>query len=137
MNIKSIAALGWCCGALGLTGCVSTVDGKHTGAVPFVSDKVVSRYPRPIAQVFPAAKDALAYYAVVTVENVVGKTLEGKADNRTVWIRCEAVDPATTEVTTQVRTKFGGGDPALAAQIDKQMAIFITAGRSVPPPPRK
>lgn len=136
MNVKTVIALGACGSLLGLAACVSTVDGKHTAAMPFVQDKVVARYQRPLAPVFAAAKDALAYFGTISVENVIGKTLEGKVDTRTVWMRCEALDPNLTQVTTQVRTKMGGTDEVLAAQIDKQLAIFLATGKSLPPPPK-
>ena len=125
--------LGICCGSLWLAGCVSTVDGKHTGSTSFKSDKVVARYPRPLDQVFVAAKEVLAYNGTLSVENVVGKTLEAKVDNRTVWVRCEAVDANMTEVTTQVRTSMGGTDKELASFLDKQIAVRLAAGKMPPP----
>jgi len=133
MNTKCWLTLGICCGSLWLTGCVSTVDGKHTAAVPFVGDKVVARYPRPLDQVFVAAKEVLAYNGSVYVENVIGRTLEAKVDDRTVWVRCEAIDANMTEVTTQVRTKMGGTDKPLTAFLDKQIAVRLAAGKMPPP----
>ena len=117
------------------TGCVSTLDGKHAAAVPLLSDTMEARYECPHDQVWKAAKDTLSYNGVLTVENVIGKTLEAKVDTRRVWVLVEALSPSLTRVVIQVRTKGGGTDRPLGAELDKQIAIRLTSGNLTPTAP--
>ena len=127
-----LLALGVCGMMVVLAGCIGTLDGKHQAGVPFVSDTVEGRYERPLDSVWKAAKDTLSYNGIVSVENVVGKTLEAKVDTRTVWMRVEAVTPNLTRVEIQVRTKGGGSDKQLAAELDKQIAVRLATGNLMP-----
>lgn len=111
-----------------VAGCVGTVDGKHTGGVPLLSDTVEANYDRPLATVWKAAKATLASNGRIIIENVAGNTLEAKVENRTVWIAVDAITPNSTHVIYQVRTKMGGTDKALAADIDKQLALRLATG---------
>jgi hypothetical protein len=133
MNIRFLA------GILGLVlvsaGCVDTVTGRKTAAVPFMKDKIESRYERPSEQVFQAAKEVIAFNGTLINEgvlygqtNVVAnlvKTVEGKVNQRTVWVRIEQVEPRLTAVAVQTRTSGGGTDIELAAEIDKQIALKL------------
>jgi hypothetical protein len=133
MNTKIFAGL------LGLaivvTGCVSTVTGQKTAAVPFLKDRIESRYERPAEQVFQAGKDVIAFNGTLITEgtlfgqtNAMGgtvKTIQGKVNQRTVWIRVEQVDPKITAVAVQTRTPAGGSDIDLAAELDKQIALKL------------
>lgn len=112
-------------------GCVKTVNDRHSGAIPFFPDKAQARYERPLAQVFDAAKTVMARNGVVSREttllggtNVV-RCLEGKVNQRTVWVRVEAVDPRVTALTVQARTKGGGTDQTLTHELDKQIALEL------------
>lgn len=136
MKMK-LFALGVCCMTLTFTGCISTLDGKHVAGWPIAADTVEGRYERPMNQVWSAAKDTLAFNGVLTVENVVGKTLEAKVDTRTVWVAVEALSPEgslkpLTRVLVQVRTKGGGTDKTLASEIDKQIAVRLAANNPTP-----
>jgi hypothetical protein len=113
-------------------GCVSTVNGNRTGAVPFKRDKVEGRYERPVKQVYQAAKDVLAFNGMITSESTLATTnaspalaLEGKVNQRSVWIRVQQVDPKITEVIVQARTKWGGTDPALVHELEKEIALKL------------
>jgi hypothetical protein len=116
-------------------GCVSTVTGQKTAAVPFIKDRIESRYERPAEQVFVAAKEVIAFNGTLITEgtlfgqtNAMGgavKTIEGKVNQRTVWIRVEQVDPKITAVAVQTRTSAGGSDIDLAAELDKQIALKL------------
>lgn len=53
------------------------------------------------------------------------KTVEGKVNQRTVWVRVEGVDPKITAVTVQARTPGGGSDIDLAHEIEKQIALKL------------
>jgi hypothetical protein len=107
------------------------VDGRKQAAVPFVSDTAEAKYPRTVAQVFDAAKYVVAQKGTVTREsNLLGLTnavrvLEGKVNQRSVWVRIESIDPGVTAVKIQVRTSGGGTDQPLAYQLDKEIALKL------------
>jgi len=127
MKTKLFELLTVCGLAVLIAGCVNTVDGRKSAGVPFVKDKIEGRYQRPVAQVFAAAKEVLAFNGVLTSENMINNSLEAKVDTRTVWVRVDKdkIDETVTHVTVQTRTKGGGGDIYLAAEIDKQIALKL------------
>lgn len=112
-------------------GCVSTVDERSTAGVPFLKDRVEGRYERTVDQVAGAAKDVIKTNGVLVNESVMYgktnavKTVEGKVNQRTVWVRVEAMDPKVTAVTVQARTPGGGSDIDLAHEIEKQIALKL------------
>jgi hypothetical protein len=128
-----------CAALLGLAvlaaGCVDTVSGRKTAGVPFIKDTIEARYERPVEQVFQAAKDVVQYNGTLVNETILHnqtnsvsglvKTVEGKVNQRTVWVRVEQVDPRITAVSVQTRTSGGGTDIDLAAEIDKQIALRL------------
>src|SRR5712691_5242674 len=111
--------------ALAVAGCVGTVSGGKTGAVPFMKDKVEALYKRPVDEVFTAAKAVIADMGVLSNEGILHsetnhvKHAEGRINERTVWVRVEPAAADTTAVTVQARTSGGAGDIELAAQVDK------------------
>jgi hypothetical protein len=131
MKTKLVAWVA-CCVVMAWTGCVSTLDGKHQGGVPFVKDTVEGRYDRTVDQVMKAARDTISYNGVLTVENVVGKTLEGRVDKRTVWMAVEAVTPTVTRLAVQVRGSGGGADRDLASFLREQVAVRLASGNLMP-----
>ena len=116
-------------------GCVQTVTGEKTAGVPFIKDTMESRYERPADQVFDAAKAVVREDGVLINEgtlygqtNAVGnivKTVQGRVNQRSVWVRVEQVDPRVSDVTVETRTQGGLSDIDLAAQIDKQIALKL------------
>ena len=112
-------------------GCVPTVTGRNTGGVPFIKDSVAGHYERPLDQVYEAAKDvvkfngALVNESILHTETNVVKTVEGKVNQRTVWVRVEAADPKVTGVLVQTRTSGGLSDLDLAHEIEKQIALKL------------
>jgi hypothetical protein len=125
-------ALGLCCISMVLAGCVETLDGKHEGGFPFAKDTVEGRYNRTVEEVMKAARDTIRYNGVLTVENVVGKTLEGKVDKRNVWVAVASVASNLTSVAVQVRTSGGGTDMELASNLKEQMAVRLATGNFTP-----
>ncbi|MCD6050102.1 MAG: hypothetical protein K0Q55_1505 [Verrucomicrobia bacterium] len=107
------------------TGCVSQVDGHKRAGVPFIKDKIISSYERPVAQIFAAAKEVLAANGILNREDTINKVIEAKVNQRTVFVKVSEVDPNVTQVTVQVRTKAGVSDIDLAAEIDKQIALRL------------
>src|SRR5262245_52338973 len=116
-------------------GCVNTVGGRRTAGVPFIKDKIESSYERPLDEVFRAAKDVVSFngtlvhesilYGQTNVVNNIAKVIEGKVNQRSVWIRVAQMDPKVTAVAVQTRTSGGGSDIDLAAMIDKQIALKL------------
>jgi hypothetical protein len=112
-------------------GCVSTVNDRSTAGVPFVKDKVEGRYQRSVDQVFDAAKRVITANGVMINESTlynqsnVVKTVEGKVNQSSVWVRVAGIEPNTTQVTVQTRTSGGGADLDLAHEIEKQIALRL------------
>jgi ABC-type amino acid transport substrate-binding protein len=106
-------------------GCIKTVTNEVKPGVPLLKDKIVSRYERPVQPIFDAAKDVLANLGTLAKEDRINNTVEAKVDNRTVRVRVDAEEGGVSRVTTQVRTKIGGADVDLAAEVDKQIALKL------------
>ncbi len=116
-------------------GCVDTVNGGKTAGVPFINDKIESRYERAPDQVFNAAKQVVTEDGVLLTEgtlygqtNAVGniaRTVHGRVNQCSVWVRVEQLDPKITGVSVQTRTQGGNANIQLAAEIDKQIALKL------------
>ena len=132
MKMKTNFALSLIAACVLVAGCVSTVNDRKTAAVPFVKDTVDARYERPVAQVHEAAKQVIQFNGTLLRDtSLLGNTnttfaLEGKVNQRTVWIRVEALEPRLTMVQVQARTKAGGTDLDLVHELDKQIALRLT-----------
>jgi len=115
------------------TGCIKTVGGTRTAAVPLVKDRVEGRYQRSVDQVYQAAVQVIQSDGVLVTEYIPHDTtntvraLQGKVNQRNVWVRVGAVDPQITEVTVQARTKWGDSDVDLAHGLEKEIALKLTA----------
>ena len=105
-------------------GCISTPQGKQFG-VPGIRDTVVSRYERPLDQVLNSAREVLSRTGTLTGDDVVNNAVSAKINNRSVWVTVAEVEPLVTEVKVRVRSSRGTGDLALAAEVDKQIAIGL------------
>jgi hypothetical protein len=127
--------LWYVCGLLclaALNGCVSTPDGGQTMAFSPLKDKIESRYKRGAKDVWAAAKDVIRYNGTLVGEDVLQSTLRGDVNERKVWIKAEELDDQVTKVIVQVRTRSGGTDMDLAAELDKQIAIRLATGNLSP-----
>jgi hypothetical protein len=117
--------------AIMTTGCIKTVSGTRTGAVPFQKDQVEGRYQRSMDQVYQAAVQVIQNDGVLVTEFIPHDTtntvraLQGKVNQRNVWVRVAAVDPKITEVIVQARTKGGNRDLDLAHQLEKEIALQL------------
>jgi hypothetical protein len=113
-----------------VVGCVSTVSGRKTAAVPFLKDRLQGRYERPVEEVFTAAKEVIKFNGTLENESTLHtstnavRVLEGKVNKRSVWVRVEEVDPKVSCVTVQVRNK-GVKDTDLTAELEKQIALKL------------
>jgi hypothetical protein len=116
-------------------GCVNTVTGGKTAGVPFIRDTIEARYDKPADPVFQAARAVIAENGTLMNEGTlygqtnslgnVARTIKGKVNERTVYVRVEALDPRITATAVQTRTSAGVSDIDLAAQIDKQIALKL------------
>lgn len=110
-------------------GCVTKVSGGRTPGVPFMKDRIEGRYAKPVDMVFAAAKDVVASQGILSNETILHsdtnqvKTLTGKVEQRTVYIRVAPIDAEVTSVLVQARTSAGATDIDLAHQLEKLIAL--------------
>jgi hypothetical protein len=132
MNTKMLVVL--LGGLVLVSGCVKTVNDRHSFAVQPGRDKFEARYERSVDVVYAAAVEVMKANGTVTRESILYpgpnavKTIEAKVNGRNVWVRVEAVDPKVTSVQVQVRTPGGGTDIVLAQQMQTQIGIKLAAG---------
>jgi len=113
------------------SGCVGTVSGTKTAALVYNRDQVQGRYQRSVDQVYQAAVQVVQSDGVMVTEYIPHDTtntvrsLQGKVNQRNVWIRVAAESPQITQVTVQARTKTSG-DVDLAHQLEKEIALKLT-----------
>ena len=131
MKIQVLLAIVGISALVAATGCVDTVGGGKTAGVPLIRDTFTARYQRPMEQVFEASKEVVKQMGVLNNESTLYdqtnsvKTVQGRINQRTVWIRIEAVEPQLTEVAVQARTPGGVSDVDLLHEIDKQIAVKL------------
>lgn len=106
-------------------GCYRTLDDRSRAGVPFKKDTISGRYERSVEQVQNAARRVLQYNGTLVSDDIINAVLIGKVDTRTVYVRLTELEPNITDVTVQVRTKGGGADVDLAAEIEKQIALNL------------
>jgi len=117
--------------ALFTVGCVSTVNDSHTFAVSYGKDSVAGRYQRSLEQVYQASIAVIQNNGVLITEFVphdntnAVRSLQGRVNDRKVWIRVESVDPKTTQVDVQARSKWGTRDLDLVHQLEKEIALQL------------
>lgn len=116
-------------------GCVQTVTDRKTPAIPLVKDSFENRYERTVDQAFEAAKAVVTNSGVMNSESILHnqtntvKTIEGKVNQRSVWVRIEGIDPKVTSVTVQTRTPGGAPDMDLAHQLATEIGIKLATTR--------
>jgi hypothetical protein len=137
MKLRIVAPLCALALAFIMSGCMTSVDGRQHAGVPFVKDRLESRYERSPMEIWQAAKDVLSYNGKLYSEDVMRSTLEASVNTRTVWVKVEPADQQTTRVVVQARTKSGGTDLELASEIDKQIAIRLATGNLSPATPSR
>jgi hypothetical protein len=113
------------------TGCISTVSGTHTPALTWSKDRVEGRYQRPVDQVYQASVAVIQNNGVLITEYIPHDTtntvrsLQGKVNEKNVWISVEAVEPAITQVTVQTRSTMGVSDVDLSHELEKEIALQL------------
>ena len=112
------------------TGCVSTVSGTHSFALTPTKDRVEGRYQRSVDQVYQASVAVIQNNGVIITEYIPHDTtntvrsLQGKVNERNVWVSVEAVEPTITQVTVQARSGVGS-DVDLAHELEKEIALQL------------
>ena len=113
------------------TGCVKTVADTSAFATTWGKDTVAGRYQRSLDQVYQASLAVVQVNGVLIKEfiphditNAVRAT-ESKINQRNVYISVESVDPKTTQVSVQARTKWGTHDLDLVHELEKQIALQL------------
>lgn len=120
--------------ALVATGCVSTVNDSHSFATTWSQDTITARYNRSLDQVYQASIAVVQNNGVLVREFItpgtntasVIRSLEGKVNQRKVWIRVQSVDPRTTQVEVQSRSDWGASDISVSSELDKQIALQLS-----------
>jgi hypothetical protein len=118
--------------AVATAGCITTVSGTKTAAVPFVRDSVEGRYERSVDEVYRAAVQVMNSNGVMLTEYIphdstnAARALKGRVNQNTVWIRAQqTVDPKITEVSVEARTKWGGRDLDMVHELEKEIALQL------------
>jgi hypothetical protein len=124
-NLKPILAAALSALALLVSGCVSTPTSQPKVGVPFLKDTITASYPRTVEQLVAATRVVLTRLGKLSVDNSVDNTFRAKVNERDVWVQAIKVDAKTTQLTVKVRSGLGA-DIALAAEIDKQIALQLT-----------
>ena len=76
MKLKIVAPLCALALAVVVSGCLTSVDGRQHAGVPFVKDKLESRYERSPMEIWQAAKDVLNFNGKLYSEDVMRSTLK-------------------------------------------------------------
>jgi hypothetical protein len=114
------------------TGCVGTVSDTNTFATTWGQDEVSGRYNRPVDQVYKAAVAVVNADGALVTEYIPHdstnsiRSLEGRVNDRKVWIRVSAVDQGLSQIDVQARTKWGVSDVDLSHQLEKEVALRLT-----------
>jgi hypothetical protein len=131
MNKKIFAVLA--AAAVVATGCVHTVSDTTTFAMSPARDSVAGRYQRPVDEVYQAAVKVVSNNGVLLTEYVphdytnTVRQLQGRVNDRKVFIRVEQVDPKVSQVDVEARTKFGRTDLDLVHELEKEIALELAS----------
>jgi len=113
------------------TGCVKTATGSHSPALTWSKDRVEGRYQRSVEQVYQASVKVISDNGVIVTEYIPHDTtnslrsLQGKVNNKNVWLSVQAVDPGVTQVVVQSRSSMGVSDIALSHELEKEIALQL------------
>jgi hypothetical protein len=114
-----------------VAGCYRKETGGHRFGMPIGKDKVTGAYERPLDEVYGAAKQVVTFNGTMVNESIdhsqtnLVKTIEGRVQQRRVYIRVEQLDPKLTQIIVQARGSAGGTDVDLAHELEKQIALKL------------
>ena len=114
------------------TGCVKTVSDTHTFAPnPWGKDTLSNRYQRTIDQVYQASVVVIQNNGVLLTEYIphdntnATRSLEGKVNQKNVWVRVQAVDPRTSQVDVETRSSWGVSDVNLSHELATEISLQL------------
>jgi hypothetical protein len=113
------------------TGCVKTVSDTNSMATTWSQDTITGRYNRSPDQVYQAALVVVSQNGMLVKEYIphgttnATRSIEGKVNQRNVWVRVTAVDPRVTQVEVQSRSSWGVSDVTLSAELEKLIALQL------------
>lgn len=119
--------------ALVITGCVKTVTDSNALAITWSKDTVAGRYNRTVEQVYQAATVVIQKNGVLLTEYIPHdntnnvRSLQGRVNDRKVWVRVASVDQRTSQVDVQARSTWGVSDVELVHQLEKEIALELSA----------
>jgi len=126
--ILAVAALA----GLAAAGCVSTVNDEHSFAIWPQRDQFEQLYPRTIDQVYAASYNVVSRDGALVSEftphdstNVI-RSLQGRVNNRDVFIRVQAAGQTAADLTVQARTGHGTADIDLAHKLSTEITVELT-----------
>jgi Protein of unknown function (DUF3568) len=112
-------------------GCVHTVSDTSTFATTWSQDSVAGRYERTVDQVYQASIAVVSRNGVVLTEYIPHDTtnsvrsVQGRVNDKKVWVRVTSVDPTITQVDVQARSSWGVSDVDLAHELEKEIALQL------------
>ena len=89
--------------------------------------RVLGKFPLPVEVI--KFDGTLVSESIMHSDTNLVKTVEGRINQRNVWVRVEQVDPKVTSVKVQTRTPGGGTDIDLAHQVEKEIALKLVSTR--------
>ena len=119
--------------ALIAAGCVHTVSDTSTFAISYGRDSVAGRYQRSLDEVYQASVAVINRNGVLLTEYVphdytnAVRQLQGRVNDRKVFIRVEQVDPKVSQVDVEARTKSGRVDIDLVHELEKEIAMELAS----------
>jgi Protein of unknown function (DUF3568) len=129
MKMKFFAVLAGI--AIVATGCVKTVSDTRAFRSNWTKDTIAGRYNRTVEQVYQASVNVIQQNGVMVREFIPHDTtnavraLEGKVNQRDVYVSVESVDPKTTQVNVQTLGSWGNADLDLAHELEKEIALQL------------
>lgn len=117
--------------AIVITGCISTVSDDHTFASTWSNDTVSGRYERTVDQVYQASVMVIQQNGVLLTEKIPHDTtntvrsIVGRVNNLKVFVRVEGIDPKTTQVDVEARSKWGVTDINTVHELEKEIALQL------------
>jgi hypothetical protein len=129
MKLKFLAVIALA--AVAATGCVHTVSDTTAFRSNWTKDIIAGRYNRTVDQVYAASVAVIQQNGVMIREfiphnstNTV-RALEGKVNQRNVYISVESVDPKTTQVNVQAIGSWGNADLDVSHELEKEIALQL------------
>lgn len=120
--------------AVATAGCITTVSDTKVAGNPVGRDSVGGVYQRPMDEVYRAAVKVINTDGSLLTEYIPHGTTNtvrafmGQVNQNKVWVRVQAVDPQTSQIEVEARTKWGNQNLDLAHEFEKEVALQLARG---------